>query len=119
MTTREVAPDAALNAFLEAVRDAAAEDPAFKARLIDALGFTVLYEGEEQFEGANPVSQAERWSPDAFKRIWNAARVPQIREALKNQELATTSDMRGLRKAELIDLMYRRAEQKARNDGRI
>ena len=119
MTTREVAPDIALSAFLEAVKDAAAEDPAFKARLIDALGFTVLYEGEEQFEGANPVSQAQRWSPDAFKRIWNGARVPQIKEALKSHELATNSDMKGLKKAELIELMYRRAEQKAQNDGRI
>lgn len=119
MSNREVKPEEALNAFLKAVKDAAAEDPAFKSRLISALGFTVLYEGEEQFIGANPVEQANRWSPEAFKRIWNPARVVQIKSALKDHELATTSDIRALNKGQLIDLMYKRAVEKSRNDGRI
>lgn len=119
MAQREVTPDAVLNSFLQAVHDAAREDAAFKARLIDALNVTVLYEGEEQFEGADPVTHAQRWSPDAFKRIWKGAKVSQIKDALKSHHLATTTDMKGLNKAALIDLLYTRAEKKARNDGRI
>ena len=57
-------------------------------------------------------------APDAFKRIWKAASVGHIKAALKDHELASATDMRGLRKADLIDLLYRRAGQKSRNDGR-
>ncbi|MEL7040749.1 MAG: hypothetical protein AAGL90_04450 [Pseudomonadota bacterium] len=119
MSQIEVSASIAINAFLEAIKDAAAEDPNFRARLVHALDLTVLYEGDEQFEGANPVRQAKRWSMEAFKRIWSSAKVGQIKAAIKAHGLATTTDMKGLNKAALIELLYRRAEEKSRNDGRI
>lgn len=119
MHRKEVSADVAIDAFLSAVKDAAAEMPEFRARLISALGYTVLYEGAEQFEGADPVAQANRWSPDAFKRIWGGATVSQLKKTLKDRELATTEDMRGRRKPELIELLFDRAHAEAKNDGRI
>lgn len=119
MTNNEVSAQTALNNFLQAVGDAAAEDAKLRSRLIETLNFTVLYEGEEQFIGADPTKQAQRWSEDAFCRIWGRATVTQIKAALKDHGLATTSDMRGLRKPNLLELLYRRASRAAKNDGRI
>jgi len=115
----EVSAQLALNRFLQAVKDAAAEDPSLRARLIEALDVTVLYEGEEQFVGANPVKQANRWSEDAFVRIWSKATVGQLKAALKDNSLATNSDMQRKRKADLVELLYRRASRAGDNDGRI
>ncbi len=106
MPQNEVSVQAAVDSFLDAVRDAAAESPSFRARLVEALGFTVLYEGEEQFEGADPAMQAARWSEDAFVRIWSGAKPAEIRAVLKDKELATPTDMRGKPKKELIKLLY-------------
>ncbi|MEM1087992.1 MAG: hypothetical protein AAGH90_09685 [Pseudomonadota bacterium] len=119
MGNPEMRAQTALNRFLQTVKDAAAEDPGLSTRLIEALGVTVLYEGDEQFEGANPVSQAKRWSPEAFKRIWGTAKVGQIKAALKDHELATATDMKGKKKAALIDLLYKRAEARSRETGMI
>lgn len=119
MSQPEISAQKALNRFLQTVKDAAAEDAGFRARLIEALGVTVLYEGDEQFEGANPVSQAKRWSPEAFERIWKPAKVPQIKAALKDHNLATASDMKGKTKAALIAMLYTRAEEKSRETGII
>jgi hypothetical protein len=119
MTENQKSPKQALNDFFRAIQDLAAEDATLRGRLIDALGVQVLYEGEEQYVGQNPIKQASKWSEDAFKRIWKPASVAQIKAALTDFELATTSDMRGLRKADLLDLLYSRAEQQSRNDGRI
>lgn len=119
MDDKHVSAEVALSAFFRAVRDEANVSPAFRARLIDALGINVLYEGEEQFEGANPVKQAGLWSEDAFARIWSKASLKQIREALKLHQLATPEDMKGKRKPQLVEMLYERAEQAHDNDGMI
>lgn len=118
MSRREVSADIAINEFLRAVKDAAAENPTFRARLVDALGFTVLYEGEEQFAGADPATQAARWSKDAFLRIWSGAKVAEVKAVLKDHQLATPDDMRGLKKAQLTELLYRRALSQAEETGK-
>tara|TARA_X000001316_G_C911855_1_gene26992 strand:+ start:487 stop:843 length:357 start_codon:yes stop_codon:yes gene_type:complete len=117
MTNKIVPVDLAIDEFLRAIKDAAAESPSFRARLVDALGYTVLYEGAEQFEGANPVRQANQWSEDAFCRIWSGAKVGDIKKVLKDYELATNDDMKGLKKAELIALLYERASSQAVETG--
>ena len=117
MNDKEVSANLALKNFLNAVKDAAAESPTFRARLIDALGFTVLYEGDEQFAGANPTKQAGRWSEDAFTRIWKGATVAELRATLSEYDLATKEDIKGLRKNELIALLYRRAKNQAEETG--
>lgn len=119
MSHDEVSAQIALNKFLQTVKDAAAEDPKLRSRLVEALDLTVLYEGEEQFVGADPLKQANRWSEDAFTRIWSKATVGQIKAALKDHGLATNSDMSKKKKPELIELLYRRASRAAQNDGRI
>lgn len=103
----------AIDRFLNTIRDAAAESPTFRAKLIEAMQLTVLYEGEEQFAGADPAVQASRWSEDAFMRIWSGAKVGELKAVLKDHDLATPTDMKGLKKAELIQLLYRRALKRA------
>jgi len=111
--------DLAINRFLRAVKDAAAESPEFRARIIEALNVTVLYEGEEQFVGADPIKQAGKWSQDAFARIWSKATLGQIKTVMKSYQLATPEDMKGKRKPQLIELLYDRAQKESHNDGRI
>lgn len=119
MNDNPVSAEAALSAFFRAVKDEATVSPAFRARLIDALGVTVLYEGEEQFEGANPVKQAGLWSEDAFARIWSKASLKQIKDALKSHQLATPEDMKSKKKPQLVEMLYDRALQAHDNDGMI
>lgn len=109
----------AIDKFLRAIKNAAAESPEFRARLIDAIGVTVLYEGEEQFQGADPVRQAGMWSEDAFTRIWSSASLAQIKSSLKAYQLATNEDMKGKRKPQLIAMLFDRALKAQNNDGRI
>ena len=108
-----------IDSFLNVVRDAAAESPAMRARLIEALGVSVIYEGEEQFEGANPVTHAARWSQDAFVRIWSGAKVSEIKAVLKTNLLATPTDMRGLKKGDLTKMLYQRSLAKAEELGLV
>ena len=119
MNDRHVSAEAALSAFFRAVKDEAMVSPAFRARLIDALGVNVLYEGEEQFEGANPIKQAGLWSEDAFLRIWSKASMKQIRDVLKSYQLATPEDMKGKKRPQLVAMLYDRAQQVHDNDGMI
>lgn len=119
MNDKHISAEDALGAFFRAVKDEAMVSPAFRARLIDALGVTVLYEGEEQFEGANPVKQAGLWSEDAFARIWSKASLKHIREALKAYQLATPEDMKGKKRPQLVEMLYDRAQQAYDNDGMI
>lgn len=119
MSNEHMSADLAINRFLKAIKDSAAESPDFRARLIEALNVTVLYEGEEQFEGANPVRQAGIWSEDAFSRIWSKASLKQIRETLKAYQLATAEDMKSKKKPQLIAMMFDRAQKAHANDGRI
>ncbi|KCZ55617.1 hypothetical protein HY29_10860 [Hyphomonas beringensis] len=113
MTENEIDAQKAINGFLAAIRDAAAESPAFRARLIEAMQVTVLYEGQEQFQGANPAVQAARWSKDAFCRIWGAAKVGELKATLKENDLATATDMKGMKKNDLVELLYKRALSRA------
>lgn len=119
MSNKVVAAKDAVNAFLDLLKDTVAEDPQFRARMVDVLGLTVVYEGEEQFQGANPVKQAAQWSEDAFARIWSGAKVTDLKQVLKERSLATATDMRGLKKSDLISLLYRRALEQAENTGLI
>lgn len=119
MSKEHLSAEMAIDGFLRAVKDAAAEVPEFRARLIDALGFVVLYEGDEQFEGADPVKQAGLWSQDAFARIWGKASVKQLKDALKANQLATNEDMKAKKKPQLITMLFERALDAHQNDGRI
>lgn len=119
MTSKAVKSTEAVNAFFQVLRDTVAEDPAFRARIVEALDLTVVYEGEEQFQGANPVKQASIWTKDAFSRIWNGAKVTELRAVLKERNLATAADMKGLRKSQLIDLLYDRSFEQAENTGLV
>lgn len=118
MPNNEVPADLAIEAFLQAIKDAAAEIPEFRSRLVDALGFTVLFEGAEQYQGANPATQAARWSEDAFKRIWAGATAAELKKVLKDRGLASVDDLRGKAKPALLTLLYRRALAQAEETGK-
>lgn len=124
MPKNDVTPIEVIDGFLSAIRDVAAENTAFRARLIEILGVNVVYEGEEQFEGANPAVQAARWSQDAFSRIWSGAKLGEIKAVLKDHHLATPMDMKypngkNMNKKALIDLLYERGLAKAEELGLV
>jgi hypothetical protein len=119
MPNNEVPADLAIEAFLQAIKDAAAEIPEFRSRLVDALGFTVLFEGAEQYQGANPATQAARWSEDAFKRIWAGATPAELKKVLKDRGLASEDDLKGKKtKPALLTLLYQRALAQAEETGK-
>ena len=117
--TKAIEADEAISRLFDILKDAAKDDPALRSRMISALGVTVRYEGAEQFEGSDPAKMASEWSQDAFKRIWNGATAAQIKAALKEHALATSTDMRGLRKPQLVELIYERAFEQADSRGLI
>jgi hypothetical protein len=113
-----LAPDRALRKFLDVVADEAAANVAFRNRLLMALGTPVIFEGEEDVMGIDPVDLSTRRGEDSFRRIYGTLAVPQLKVVLGTAELATKADVKGLKKPELIDMLWTRARDKAEARGR-
>lgn len=118
MSKNEVPADLAIAAFVQVIKDAAAELPEFRSRLVEALGLTVIYEGHEQYQGANPATHAARWSEDAFQRIWSGASLKELQTVLKERGLASPDDIKGKKKPALLSLLYTRALAQAEETGK-
>lgn len=120
MSKNEVPADLAIAAFVQVIKDAAAELPEFRSRLVEALGLTVIYEGSEQYQGANPATHAARWSEDAFSRIWGSASPAELKAVLKERGLASPDDIKDTKgkKPALLGLLYSRALAQAEETGK-
>jgi hypothetical protein len=102
-----------LDDFFGVIRRKAADDPKFAHDLVEALGANVLFEGEDIVGVVDPVVLVGKRDAERFRAIFADRSVAQLKAIMKANNLAETSEMTGLRKPALLDLLYNSAKAAA------
>jgi hypothetical protein len=113
-----MAEDTRLNAveyidrFFDELREEVRSNPKLAARLVKALGGQVIFEDETRVDVVNPYVLAANGSRTEFYTAFGSMRPNQIRQILKDNNLATRIDMAGKSSAQLVDMLFDRASSK-------
>jgi hypothetical protein len=109
---RPISPEEALDRLFMLIREQASQDRQFGRRLLEAVGVTVIYRGDDAFDAVDPVLLAAD-GREAFEKTLNSFRVADLKALIKSFDLATAADMKGRKKkADLIELMWQGAKGK-------
>jgi hypothetical protein len=111
-----ISPDVALRRFLEVIANEAAANTGFRNRLLQAVGVKVVFEGEDDIATADPVDLAQRYSEDAFKRIYGILKAPDLQSLMIGRGLATkdTFPVKPKKRVpELLALLWETARERA------
>jgi hypothetical protein len=107
-----ISPDEALDRLFTLIREQASEDRRFGRRLLEAVGVTVIYRGEEAVDALDPVLLVAE-GREKFEKTLNSFKIAELRRLIKEFDLATASDLKGKKKKiDLIDVMWRGAQNK-------
>ncbi|HEX8902106.1 hypothetical protein [Vitreimonas sp.] len=115
----KIAPQIALNRFLSVIRQRAEVDATFRDDLIQALGVSVSYEGEDDLTNVAPHIIAAKKDELQFRAIYGRLSAAKLRAIFKRSELATTADVARKSADDLIDMLWKRANSRARERGLI
>jgi len=109
---KPISPDEALDRLFTVIREQASQDHRFGRRLLEAVGVTVVYQGEEAIDAVDPVLVAAE-GRDRFEKTFSGFKIADLRALINQFDLATQSDLKGKRKkADFIELMWRGARAK-------
>ncbi|MFC7290027.1 hypothetical protein [Hirschia litorea] len=101
-----------LDRFFDEVRDEARTNPQFASRLVKAMGGQVVFEDATKADVANPYVLAADGDKSAFYSVFSPMKPSQIKKVLKDNNLATSIDIRGKSASQLLDMLYDRASLK-------
>ena len=104
-------PDEALSRLFDLISEQASNDRRFARQLLEAMGVTVLFRGEEALDAIDPVLVVAN-GYDEFRRTFSTFKLTQLKKIAKEYGLATTSDMKGKKLPQLIDIMWEGASNK-------
>jgi hypothetical protein len=113
-----MAEDTRLNAveyidrFFDELREEVRSNPRLAARLVKALGGQVVFEDETRVDVVNPYVLAATGSRTDFYSAFGAMKPGQIRQILRDNNLATRIDMAGKSSTQLVDMLFERASTK-------
>ncbi len=100
-----------LDRFFDELRAEVRSNPKLAARLVKALGGSVVFDNDTKAEVANPYALAA--GPKAgFLAVFGAMKIAEIKKVLKDNNLATRIDMNGKSAGQLVEMMYDRAAAK-------
>jgi hypothetical protein len=100
---KSISPEEALDRLFTLIREQAFQDRQFGRRLLEAVGVTVVYRGEDAVDAVDPVLLAAE-GREVFEKTLNG-----------NFDLATPADLKGRRKkADLIELAWKGGKSQAR-----
>jgi hypothetical protein len=103
-----------LDRFFDELRNEVRTNPKFAARLVKALGGTVVFEDEAKADIANPYALAAEGSKTRFYSVFGSMKPTQVKKVLRENNLATGVDMANKSVAQLIDMMFERASSKVK-----
>lgn len=107
-----ISPEEALDRLFTLIREQASQDRQFGRRLLEAVGVTVIYRGDDARDAVDPVLLAAD-GHEAFEKTLESFKAAEIKTLIKNFDLATAADMKGKRKkADLIELAWHGASGK-------
>jgi hypothetical protein len=101
-----------LDRFFDELREEVRSNPKLAARLVKALGGTVVFEDEAKADIANPYTLAAAGSKSRFYSVFATMKPNQVKKVLRDNNLATPVDMAGKNVTQLIDMMFDRASSK-------
>lgn len=101
-----------LDRFFDELRDEVRSNPKFASRVVKALGGTVIFEDEARVDVANPYILAANGSKSQFYSTFATMKANQLRQVLRENNLATRLDMAGKTPEQLIDMLFDRASSK-------
>ncbi|MBI1340919.1 hypothetical protein GC169_12030 [bacterium] len=101
-----------LDRFFDELRDEVRSNPRLAARLVKAMGGSVVFEAETSVEIANPYLLAASGSKSRFYTVFSQMKPNQLKRVLKENNLATSIDLAGKSPSQLVDMLYDRASSK-------
>jgi hypothetical protein len=101
-----------LDRFFDELREEVRSNPRLAARLVKALGGDVVFEEGAKAEVANPYQLAASGSKAKFLKVFSSFKLPQLKQVLKENNLATKVDMSGKSADQLVEMLYERAASK-------
>lgn len=116
---QKIAPQVALGRFLAVIRQRAEVDPTFRDDLIQALGVSVSYDGEDDVINVAPHILAVHKTELQFRAIYGGLTTAKLKAVFKKSDLATTADIARKSADELIDMLWKRARNRARERGLV
>jgi hypothetical protein len=110
-TQRQIDPAEALDKFFQAVREEALANPKFGRRLLEAIGYSVIYRGEEAINAVDPVLVAMQ-GYEEFRRTFLSMRPAEIKKVGKSSGLLVGVAPLPTTVGNLVDLLWERARQR-------
>jgi hypothetical protein len=98
--------------FFDEIRAEVRTNPRLAERLVSALGGSVTFAEEQKAEVANPYLAAARLSKPEFIATFASLKPGQLRQVLKDHNLATRIDMTGKSAEQLLEMMHERAARR-------
>jgi uncharacterized protein YbcC (UPF0753/DUF2309 family) len=110
-TNRTIDPAEALNGFFRVVREEALNNPRFASRLLDAVGYTVEFRGDEALAAVDPMLVAMR-GPEEFRRTFLSMTAAKLKKIGKDFSLVESHETARKSVAQLVDLLWERASER-------
>ena len=101
-----------LDRFFDELRDEVRTNPKFADRLVKAMGGKVVFDETTKTEIANPYILVAESSKSEFYSVFSPLKQSQLKKILKDNNLATSVDVRGKSASQLVDMLYDRASLK-------
>lgn len=101
-----------LDRFFDELREEVRSNPRLAARLVKALGGDVVFEDTAKVDVANPYQLVASGSKAKFLAVFSSLKVSQLKQVLKENNLATKVDMNGKNADQLVEMLYQRASSK-------
>lgn len=101
-----------LDRFFDELRDEVRTNPQFANRLVKAMGGKVVFDESTKTDIANPYLLAAEGNKSEFYAVFSSLKPSQLKKILKDNNLATSIDVRGKSPSQLVDMLYDRASLK-------
>ena len=112
---QEIDASQALDKFFAIVRDEATRNSRFAARLVDALGYNVVFRGNEAKYAVDPVQVALK-GVEVFRQTFLSFSAAELKAMVKDFNLGTQADLRGkTRVPQIVDVMWQGAIAKVKD----
>jgi len=111
--SKQIDPAKALDTFFQLVRQEALANPAFGRRLVEAVGYTVTYRGEEATAAVDPVLVAMSGAEE-FRRTFLSMKAAEIKKIGEASGLFAKKEALPKGASELVDILWSRAAERMR-----
>ena len=104
----------ALATLFEIVREEALNNPKFARRLLEAVGHTVEFRGEQALAAVDPLLVAKS-GEDEFRRTFLSMTAANLKKIGKDFSLIETHEMARKSVPQLVQLLWERASERRRD----